>query len=141
MGKRSRIKTARRIEKKRLAKSMAKNGRVFPEVEVKDEVPIPYKKSERLSKIANIFKQLLEYKMDHVLTNEIVDGINEFKTNGTEYHTELELPEYGRTLVVDFVNDKRLDQDNAITFRFQKIRVEGDDKINELNSLQESLLN
>lgn len=129
MGKKSRNKKQRRLEreKKKAEKCL----------------PKPYTHEERVKKINNIMIQLMNIKMEHVLTPEVTKGMNEFRDNGMSFHTQVELPEYSRVMIVDFENDKNKDKDNAINFQFKKIRIEGEgaeNPINKLNKMQEDLL-
>ena len=106
-------------------------------------IPKPYTKDERNKKVNAIFVQLMSICMEHTLTPEIKQAIFDFRDNGTPVHTELKLPEYSRTMIIHFENDKNKDSNNAITFNFDRIRVDdgtNDNPINRLNKLQEELL-
>ncbi len=107
----------------------------------KVKLPIPYTESERNKKVMSIMMQINDVKMEHVITPEIRQNLNEFVKNGTEYSDTIPIPEYGRELVIYFVNNKRIE--SYINFRFIKVRIpdEGDENpINKLNKIQESLL-
>lgn len=107
----------------------------------KEKLPMPYTESERNKKVMSIMMQITDVKMEHVITPEIKKNLNEFVKNGTEYSDTIPIPEYGRELVIYFVNNKRIE--SYINFRFIKVRIpdEGDENpINKLNKIQESLL-
>ena len=110
---------------------------------VKVYKPLPYTEQERQRKITNIYLQLMQIQMDHVLTAEIKQGLHEFIKNGTEYHHVMELPAYSRVLKINFVNDKKKDAHNGMHLQFRKISIDnGDPKnpLNQLNKLQEGLV-
>lgn len=107
---------------------------------VKDDAPKPYTKEERERKINLIRIQLLEIDLYRVLGQEHLEKIQEFVTKGTDYYEVIDLPMYSREMIINLINDKR--KQTYINLKFKRIRVdeEGDDnKINELNKIQEEL--
>lgn len=109
----------------------------------KDKVytPLRYNETERNKKVMLIRMELVEYRMDHVLTPEIMVKINNFIKTGEDYIDTIHLPEYSRKMEIQFINDKK--QQSFIRFKFIKIRVEGEDDenpINKLNKLQEEII-
>ncbi len=130
MGRKNRLKEQRKLQKSKL---------VDKGTEYKS---IPYTKEEREKKWNKIFMQLMHMEIDHVLTSDVKKNINDFVESGKEYHEEIELPEYSRIMIINFVNDKKKDKENCINLRFKKIRIENegsDNPINELNELQEHM--
>lgn len=104
--------------------------------------PIPYTESERSKKITMIMFKLSTMDMAQELTPEIRSNFQKFIKEGTEYETELDLPQFGKTLQIKLVNDKRRDKENYVKFIFKRIRVEGEGEenpINKLNKLQEEI--
>jgi hypothetical protein len=77
---------------------------------------VPYNERERNSKILNLVLQINEMKMGHVLTNDIRKRMDEFVKNGTTYIDTIDLPSYGRELVINLVNDKH--QATFINFKY-----------------------
>jgi len=129
MGKKSRNKKQRRLERER--KKAERNK------------PRPYTYEERNKKITSILMQLMNMGMDHVLTPEFRQGLFDWRDNGTAFHAELDLPEYSRKLVASFDNDFSKDKDNALNFVFQRVRIQGEgdeNKVNEINKIQEKLI-
>jgi hypothetical protein len=76
----------------------------------------------------------------HFLTEEHRKSIDEFVKNGTEYKTEYEVPGYSRIVDINLVDDKK--KQTYINIKFKKLEInEKNNKLVELNKLQESLLN
>lgn len=106
--------------------------------------PVPYTKAERESKISKVKIQLMQIDMYHVLTDEAKAGLKEFIDSGKDYCKEINLPQYSRILIINFVNDKNKDSENMFHLKFNKIRIEGvgdEHPINKLNKAQEEMFN
>jgi hypothetical protein len=83
---------------------------------VKVRKVVPYNERERNAKILNLVLEIEEIKMGHVLTSEIKGHMNEFIKNGTTYIETIDLPRYGRELIICLINDKH--QQTYINFRY-----------------------
>ena len=104
--------------------------------------PVAYTRAERNAKVTKILIQLMQIQMDHVLTDDIRKGLDEFIATGESYIYEHYLPQYSRVMQIHFVNDKNKDKENSINIVFNKIRIEGEgdeNPINKLNALQEGM--
>lgn len=111
--------------------------------EMKKCKPVPYTKKEREKKLTAIYFQLMQIDMFDVLTDEVRQYLKSFVNDGIDYNTVIELPEYSRVMVINFVNDKKMDSKNGIHLKFKKIRVEDkgtENPINILNKLQEDMI-
>lgn len=103
--------------------------------------PCPYTESERNKKILCLTLQMTGIHMDHVLTPEIKQNMNNFIKTGEPYNVIVKLPEYSREMEINLVNDRN--QSSHIKFKFIKIRIpdEGDNNpINQLNKIQEEII-
>lgn len=119
---------------------MGKKNRLKRERKNKEpKPPIPYNESERNKKIVGIMFQLSGKDMTEIITPEIRQAFDKFIKTGESYYTKIYLPEYGRYLEVNLVNNKR--EATFVKFLFNRIRVDGeeDNPINQLNKIQEEI--
>ena len=106
----------------------------------KVKLPQPYSEKEREVKMTNIQMQMIQLNIYHFLTDEHKNAIKEFVKNGTEYKTEYLVPVYNRILDIHLINDKK--KQTYINVKFNKLEInEKNNKLVELNKLQEGLLN
>jgi hypothetical protein len=83
---------------------------------IKVKKVVPYNERERNAKILNLIMQINEMQMGFVLTTEIKKNMDEFVKNGTTYIDVVDLPRFGRQMVINLINDKH--QQTFINFKY-----------------------
>jgi hypothetical protein len=80
-----------------------------------------YTKQERQQKITNMRIELSMLDMDHVITDQIKQSMNNFVETGNTTEIEHPLEQYGRTLIIKLYNDKSLNSFMNLRFDYSPV--------------------